>query len=61
MLASITPLGERSRGFSWRRPATAFAVGTGGAAVGAISSLLPAGTGWRATALLVALVVLWVA
>lgn len=63
MLASITPLGERSRGFSWRLTATAFAIGAigagaaAGAAVAAIGSLLPPGSGWRATALLVALAV----
>ncbi len=52
MLASITPLGERSRGFSWRLTASAFALGAvaagtaGGAAGGALGSLAPAG-GWR--------------
>jgi hypothetical protein len=52
MLASITPLGERSRGFSWAVTASAFAVGTvtagglAGAAGGALGSLAPAGT-WR--------------
>lgn len=52
MLASITPLGERSRGFSWGVTASAFAVGavcTGalaGAAAGGLGSLAPTGT-WR--------------
>lgn len=61
MLASITPLGERSRGFSWNVTATAFAIGAiiAGAAVGAgaaaLGSLLPGGTAWRTLALLVAL------
>jgi len=61
MLASITPLGERSRGFSWNVTATAFAIGAivagaaAGAGVAAFGSLLPAGTAWRAIALLVAL------
>jgi MFS family permease len=63
MLASLTPLGERSRGFSWRVTATAYAVGAvGGAALtgvalGALGSLLPGGTGWRATAMLIVLLV----
>jgi len=63
MLASITPLGERSRGFSWNVTATAFAIGAvtaaaaAGAAVAAVGSLLPAGTAWRTGALLVALAV----
>src|ERR1039458_3408232 len=63
MLASITPLGERSRGFSWSVTATAFAIGAvtagaaAGAAVAAVGSLLPAGTAWRTGALLVALAV----
>jgi sulfite exporter TauE/SafE len=37
MLASITPLGERGRGASWRRTVTAYVVASivGGAAVGA--------------------------
>jgi hypothetical protein len=63
MLASITPLGERSRGFSWNVTATAFAIGAivagtaagGGAA--ALGSLLPGDTAWRTLALLVALAV----
>ncbi|MGH2874056.1 MAG: methylamine utilization protein MauF, partial [Solirubrobacteraceae bacterium] len=47
MLASLTPIGERSRGFSWRVTASAFAVGAigggvaGGAALGAIGTVLP--------------------
>jgi hypothetical protein len=63
MLASITPLGERSRGFSWNVTATAFAIGAvtagaaAGAAVAAVGLLLPAGTAWRTGALLVALAV----
>jgi|ERR1017187_1676127 hypothetical protein len=62
MLASITPFGERSRGFSWHVTATAFAVGaigTGGlagAALGTIGSLLPGGSAWRGLALSVVLV-----
>ena len=38
MLASITPLGERGRGASWRRTVTAYVVASalGGAAVGAL-------------------------
>jgi hypothetical protein len=62
MLASITPLGERSRGFSWRLTAFAFAVGavaTGavaGAAGGAVGSLAPGGT-WRGIVGLAVLVV----
>jgi MFS family permease len=57
MLASITPLGERSRGFSWGLTAWAFtagAVGAGalaGAVAGALGSLAPAGT-WRDVAAL---------
>jgi hypothetical protein len=45
MLASITPLGERSRGFIWWHTATAFAIGAigagaaGGALVGALGAL----------------------
>jgi hypothetical protein len=41
MLGSITPLGERSRGMSWRVTATAFAAGSalGGAAVGGLAGL----------------------
>jgi hypothetical protein len=52
MLASITPLGERSRGFSWGVTASAFAVGAvgagglAGAAGGALGSLAPKGN-WR--------------
>ena|ERR1700744_2340792 len=60
MLASITPLGERSRGFSWGLTASAFAVGAigagalGGAAGGALGSLAPAGR-WRDIAAVVLL------
>jgi hypothetical protein len=60
MLASITPLGERSRGFAWGPTATAFAVGaivTGaaaGAAGGALGSLAPDGR-WRDAVALVLL------
>jgi hypothetical protein len=52
MLASITPLGERSRGFSWDVTAAAFTVGAvgagamAGAAGGALGSLAPSGA-WR--------------
>jgi MFS family permease len=62
MLASITPLGERSRGFSWGLTASAFAVGAvaagalGGAAGGAVGSLAPAGQ-WRDIAALVLLAI----
>ena len=44
MLASITPLGERGRGRSWRRTATAYVVGSalGGAALGGALGLLAA-------------------
>ena len=60
MLASITPLGERSRGFSWGLTASAFAVGAvaagalGGAVGGALGALAPAGR-WRDVAALVLL------
>ncbi|HEY1714502.1 MAG TPA: hypothetical protein VGG07_16490 [Solirubrobacteraceae bacterium] len=62
MLASITPLGERSRGFSWGLTASAFAVGAlaagvlGGAAGGALGSLAPAGQ-WRDVVALVLLAI----
>jgi len=62
MLMSITPLGERSRGFSWRLTASAFAAGAvaagalAGAAGGALGSLLPDGS-WRPVAALVVLLV----
>jgi hypothetical protein len=52
MLASITPLGERSRGFSWGVTASAFAAGAVGAGAlagalgGALGSVAPKGT-WR--------------
>ncbi len=61
MLASITPLGERSRGYSWHVTAAAFAIGAigagavAGAGVAALGSLLPGGTVWRTIALLVVL------
>jgi hypothetical protein len=61
MLASITPLGERSRGSSWHVTATAFAIGAvgagavAGASVAALGSLLPGATAWRTLGLLVAL------
>jgi hypothetical protein len=61
MLGSITPLGERSRGFSWRLTASAFAVGAvvvgavAGALAGAAGSLAPDGT-WRSIAALAVLV-----
>ncbi len=57
MLASITPLGERSRGFSWNLTATWFAAGAlstsalAGALGGGAGSLLPAGR-WRELAAL---------
>jgi hypothetical protein len=60
MLSSITPLGERSRGFSWALTASAFAVGAAGAgalagaAGGAVGSLLPSGA-WRSAAALIVL------
>src|ERR1700744_6086358 len=53
MLASITPLGERSRGFAWGWTASAFAVGAvaagamAGAFGGAIGAPAPPGA-WRA-------------
>lgn len=59
MLASITPFGERSRGFSWPVTAGAFAAGAivagtvCGALLGVIGSLLPGGA-WRAAAVLAA-------
>src|SRR3954462_14555428 len=42
MLASITPLGERGRGASWRRTVTAYGVAStvGGAAIGAVLGAL---------------------
>jgi MFS family permease len=61
MLASITPLGERSRGFSWRVTAGWFALGAvgagtlGGALLGALGGLLPAGLEWRTVAAAVVL------
>jgi MFS family permease len=44
MLASITPLGERGRGRSWRRTVTAYLVGSalGGTALGAVLATLAA-------------------
>lgn len=62
MLASITPLGERSRGFSWGLTTSAFGVGAvgagalAGAAGGAVGSLAPAGA-WRDAAALALLAV----
>src|ERR1700761_6883309 len=59
MLASITPLGERSRGFSWGVTASAFAVGAvgagaaGGAWGGPLGSVAPGGPGRRAGGLIV--------
>lgn len=61
MLASITPLGERSRGTAWSTTFTAFAVaavlaGAGlGAAAGALGLLLPGARDWRTGALIVLL------
>jgi hypothetical protein len=49
MLASITPLGERSRGFAWWHTAAAFAIGAvgaglaGGALLGLLGSLVVGG------------------
>jgi hypothetical protein len=63
MLSSLTPVGERSRGFSWRVTASAYAIGAiaaatlTGAGLGALGSLLPGATGWRTTALLATVVV----
>ena len=60
MLASITPLGERGRGFSWGLTASAFAAGAiaagalAAAVAGALGSLLPGGV-WRSVAALVVL------
>jgi len=62
MLATLTPLGERSRGSSWPLTATAFAIGTvgagalSGAALAAAGSLLPASDAWRTGAFGVVLV-----
>jgi hypothetical protein len=62
MLASITPLGERSRGFSWPQTASAFAVGAviaatlTGAVAGGVGSLAPEGT-WRSVAAIAVLLV----
>ena len=62
MLASITPLGERGRGFSWNVTATAFAVGAVGAGAvagarrsarsGRCSRAAPSGGRWRWSAVL---------
>ncbi len=63
MLASITPLGERSRGFSWRVTATWFAIAAlaagaaFGAALGAVGSLLPGVGRWRVAVLVAVLAV----
>src|SRR3984885_10314719 len=57
MLASISPLRDLSRGFSWGLTASAFAVGAvaagalGGAVGGALGSLAPAGGGRDGAAL----------
>ena len=50
MLASITPLGQRGRGASWRRTVTAYVVASvvGGALVGALLGLL-GDAAWRST------------
>jgi hypothetical protein len=64
MLASITPLGERSRGFSWKVTAAAFAVGAvgagalAGATAGTVGSLLPSGSAWRGLAVAAVLVMM---
>jgi MFS family permease len=61
MLASITPLGERSRGSSWGWTVSAFALGAvaagalGGGAGGALGSLAPSGA-WRLSAAFAVLV-----
>lgn len=58
MLTSLNPVGERSRGSSWRLTASAYALGaTGGGALtglvlGTLGTLLPGGTQWRGAALL---------
>ncbi|HTU27832.1 MAG TPA: hypothetical protein VMF07_00510 [Solirubrobacteraceae bacterium] len=58
MLASLTPVGERGRGFSWPVTATAYAIGATaagaltGLGLGAAGSLVPGGLGWRGPALL---------
>ena len=63
MLASLTPLGERSRGSSWPVTAAAYAVGAiggsalRGAGLGLIGALLPGGDGWRGNALLAVLAI----
>lgn len=63
MLTSITPLGERSRGFSWRVTASAFAVGSigagalAGALTAALGALAPVGGSGRAIALAAVLAV----
>jgi hypothetical protein len=63
MLASITPLGERSRGSSWNVTVSAFAIGAlgagalGGAALGALGSLLPGSEHARAIVLIAVLAV----
>lgn len=52
MLSSITPLGERGRGTSWRRTVVAFMAGSTvagaglGAAIGALGSALPSSPSW---------------
>ena len=62
MLASITPLGERGRGFSWWLTASAFSVGSisagaaAGAGAGTLGSFLPGGSDWRWIGLLALLV-----
>jgi hypothetical protein len=62
MLTSITPLGERSRGFSWPVTVAAFAIGAiatavaAGAALGALGSLLPLGPDARAALAIAVLV-----
>jgi hypothetical protein len=63
MLASITPLGERSRGSSWPVTVAAFIAGAvaagalAGASIGEIGGLLPDGHGWRAALVLTAVAV----
>jgi len=62
MLASITPLGERSRGSSWPVTVTAFTVGAvgagamGGALLGELGGLIPGVQSWRGPFVLAVLV-----
>jgi sulfite exporter TauE/SafE len=62
MLASITPLGQRGRGASWRRTVTAYVIASiaGGALVGVLLGLL-GDVAWRSAPPTWALVVVGVA